>query len=624
MEVSGSPREKFKAYLLMQHENKFSSANVSSNEINKESAYGLLVKIVAELWKERPENPLESLVDLGEKILKSKLLPSTEKFDQQELKNEEAQYDAHEIKEICDNLRKTIALFKSSSDVVGGQSSVGGSSDAAQDAAGQLAATGEHLTCPVPDLVEEMFYFRRVGIGMSEYETMTIWISMRQLVELYESTIRKIRFWGKINGVERDYYIIETEMEGEEEDDGEGEDGNENDEEQQDTVGAENGQADNEEEDDREQRVDVNGNPLPSNEDEFIPKPLYKKEPVPPSEVNVGPNRYTYFYCNDSSIKDWKKMPSVSPSQINESRKMKYFFTGNPLKIVNERTATAELNILRAQIARISSACHVSPVGFYVSNDEDSEDESDGGQGSNQDDFRGDENLICNENIDFEEIPLAELSEPGLSNWCHHAPHILPQGRCVWWNPALSKNEKDGSEDEDGSANEEGRSGEDEDDDALFGSKNMRIEPEVGPPLLTSLSEDLPLNGCPAWTIHLRCADQHQKLRTGLVLLKSQLWSGSYALARAGGRWHCNVYIGWGIKYEGTENFAPQQIAQPMLEFPAGKEIREEIDPTVEEEMLEKAAERGGKDGGASDDREGSEGDDDDNEEENDDDDEDD
>lgn len=39
------------------------------------------------------------------------------------------------------------------------------------------------------------------------------------------------------------------------------------------------------------------------------------------------------------------------------------------------------------------------------------------------------------ENRHYEAPPLNELIDPSLSNWCHHSPYILKQGRTVWWDP---------------------------------------------------------------------------------------------------------------------------------------------------------------------------------------------
>ena len=65
-----------------------------------------------------------------------------------------------------------------------------------------------------------------------------------------------------------------------------------------------------------------------------------------------------------------------------------------------------------------------------------------------------------------------------ISNWVHHVPYILPQGRTSWENPFGSEedeeNEEEGSEEE---ASEEE-------------NETERVEPETGPQLLTPISQD--------------------------------------------------------------------------------------------------------------------------------------
>ena len=81
----------------------------------------------------------------------------------------------------------------------------------------------------------------------------------------------------------------------------------------------------------------------------------------------------------------------VQPKDIQCSRNIKKYFTGNPEHSFQYNgQATIELNILRAQIARISSATQVSPQGFFTSNDQkDSEDESEGVSEEDNDDVIG-------------------------------------------------------------------------------------------------------------------------------------------------------------------------------------------------------------------------------------------
>ena len=65
----------------------------------------------------------------------------------------------------------------------------------------------------------------------------------------------------------------------------------------------------------------------------------------------------------------------------------------------------------------------VSPLGYYQFDEEEEEEDEDGGRTDFVD------------NPDFEGVPLRDLVDPSLANWVHHVQHVLPQGRCSWFNP---------------------------------------------------------------------------------------------------------------------------------------------------------------------------------------------
>ena len=75
-------------------------------------------------------------------------------------------------------------------------------------------------------------------------------------------------------------------------------------------------------------------------------------------------------------------------------------------------------------------------------------------------------------NVDFEGISLKELSDPQMLGWVHHCQHILPQGRCSWFN--VHQKPEDDFEME---------SFEDDED-----SFEDAVKPESGPPLLSTVA----------------------------------------------------------------------------------------------------------------------------------------
>lgn len=114
-------------------------------------------------------------------------------------------------------------------------------------------------------------------------------------------------------------------------------------------------------------------------------------------------------------------------------------------------------------------------------------------------------------NLDFEGLPLRDLTDSSLQHWVHHVQYILPQGRCQWYNP-VQKNEED-FEDED---EEEEREEPDE------------PEPERGQPLLTPLSEDAEIGNLPPWTARM---SSNLIPQYALAVLHSNLWPGAHAFA---------------------------------------------------------------------------------------------
>ncbi|XP_049627312.1 radial spoke head protein 4 homolog A [Suncus etruscus] len=375
---------------------------------------------------------------------------------------------------------------------------------------------------PFPNIMESAFYFEQAGVGLGMDETYRIFLAIKQLTDTHP--IQKCRFWGKILGVEMNYIVAEVEFR-------EGED---------------------EEEVEEEEVTDGDSEADEADEDD-LPRSFYKApQPIPKEENRTGANKYVYFVCNEPG-RPWVKLPSVTPSQIVIARKIKKFFTGqldSPI-ISYPPFPGNESNYLRAQIARISAGTHVSPLGFYQFGEEEGEEEEEveGGQDSFE------------ENPEFEGIQVIDLVE-SLSNWVHHVQHILPQGRCNWFNP----NQK--SEEE-----------EDEEKEEEKGEEPDYTEQEVGPSLLTPISEDLEFQNTPPWTVRLSSNIIPQY---AIAVLRSNLWPGAYAFSN--GKKFENIYIGWGHKYS-PDNYTPPVPPPVYQEYPTGPEITEIDDPSVEEEQ---------------------------------------
>ncbi|KAK2519915.1 radial spoke head 4 a-like protein [Columba guinea] len=389
---------------------------------------------------------------------------------------------------------------------------------------------------PLPNVMETAFYFEQAGIGLSKDESYHIFLALKNLITVHP--IQTCRFWGKILGLEMNYIIAEVQYrDGEEEEEAEEEEGTEE---------GEKGMGELEEEDEDEEK-----------EKDEPPKSTYKPPPVIPKEENgTGANKFIYFVCNEPG-KPWVKLPPVTPAQIVCARKIKKFFTGRlDAPVVSFPPFPGnEANYLRAQIARISAGTQISPIGFYQFAEEEGDEDEEGGRDAYE------------ENPDFQPLPVAEMVY-SLSSWVHHVQSILMQGRCVWLNPIQKSEEEEDEEDEDEEKAEEPE----------------ELQQEVGPPLLTPLSEDEGIQNIPAWTAQpsTNLIPHH-----AAAILQSNRWPGAYAFAS--GRNFDNIYFGWGHKYS-SENHSPMLPPPVQTEYPSGPEITETTDPTVEEEQAFKAA----------------------------------
>jgi radial spoke head protein 4A len=387
---------------------------------------------------------------------------------------------------------------------------------------------------PLPDLMKLSFYFEQAGVGLSREEMVRIWLSLKTLVKAHKFS--SVRFWGKVFGIENNYLVAEVQyVEGEEEED------------EEDTEETQNAN------DEKGSRIDEEDEDVEA--EDPPPVSAYKPPPVIEKEASgTGVNKMTYFVSTDPG-KAWLKLPSVTPAQLSAARKIKKFFTG----ILDAPVSSyppfpgVEKNYLRAQIARISAGTQISPVGYFQFDEEEEPEEGDIRDG-------------YVENEEYEPLPVRELVDPGLENWVHHTLHILPQGRVRWWDPKQAEEEEEEAEDDEEKSEPE------------------EAEPEVGPPLLTPLSEDADLNGMPAWTTRIS-----SKLvpKYAVAVIRSVLWPGAHAFAMEST--FENIYIGWGHKYL-VDNFTPELPPAPQEEFPSGPDVTEADDPTVDAEQALKAS----------------------------------
>lgn len=107
---------------------------------------------------------------------------------------------------------------------------------------------------------------------------------------------------------------------------------------------------------------------------------------IPSEPHGVGTNQYTYFVTNSPGL-PWIKLPDVKPATIDHARKIRWFFTGCLSAPVNvfPPFVGLEKDYLRAQIARITATTHISPAGFFIL----AESETEEGETTMSDQYKG-------------------------------------------------------------------------------------------------------------------------------------------------------------------------------------------------------------------------------------------
>ncbi|XP_012137342.1 radial spoke head protein 4a isoform X2 [Megachile rotundata] len=282
-----------------------------------------------------------------------------------------------------------------------------------------------------PDMLDLLYYFEQANVGLPRSEMVLLNLALRKLMS--QNPIENVRFWGKILGSPKNYYVAEADLQPEElnrrlekiaeeeerkrqEEQAKAEEARRATEEIAEPVG-------------REAEEDAEEAEAEAKEEEglklvFPPLPTHSWKPppeVPPERIGSGVNTKVYFVCNEPGLDKWVELPSVTPQQIVIARQIVRYCTGNletPLYTFPPFPGK-EKNYLRAQIARISAATLVSPIGFYTFGGEDEEEEF----GEEAPEGGG-----LSENVHYDPRPIKELIDPSMSNWCHHSPYILKQG----------------------------------------------------------------------------------------------------------------------------------------------------------------------------------------------------
>lgn len=250
---------------------------------------------------------------------------------------------------------------------------------------------------------------------------------------------------------------------------------------------------------------------------------------VPMEPDGTGVNRRVFYVCNDLG-NDWVLLPPVTPQQINSSRTIRWFLTGNLNSKVKSIPAFPgkEGHYLKALLARITAGGMTTPKGYYRPRPTEGEipGEEDDDELEPEDDELPPVGNDAVQAVKKYNASMKALTNPNMTFWVHHTAMIIPQGRCVWWNPNAAKQKRKGTEgSEEGSDEEDDDEFEDEDDDEEEGEgKNTTSDREVPARLFSPISDDKAPDGKSPWTM-LTSSTVFQEFQ--VVSIRSNVWTGS-------------------------------------------------------------------------------------------------
>lgn len=235
-----------------------------------------------------------------------------------------------------------------------------------------------------PDVFFLIPYYKTVGVSIPEEDGYNLSRSISRL--LRDPQVATCRFWGKIFGLKKDYWILEAALpeEATEERQSEsnlhvGESG---------SIDQGASQVSTAQSEAAEASSEANRTsgpvrpPIPP-----LPVSKYELPQAPPAETaGHGVNRFIYYVANHPSGV-WEQLPPSTPELLVASRKIKKAFTGElDAKVISFcKFPGNEADLLRAQIARITSGGYVAPLNYWTTkkpklgngdeNDEEEEEE---------------------------------------------------------------------------------------------------------------------------------------------------------------------------------------------------------------------------------------------------------
>lgn len=294
-----------------------------------------------------------------------------------------------------------------------------------------------------PDLMDEASLLEWAGISIGKGDVYRLYLSVKKFAESLPAEVERLRFFGRISTRGLPYYILEG---------------------------------------------------LSSEEQEGIDETK--------QETRSGANKYAYWVTQSIDSGSWTKLPNVTMADVVAARQFKRFFTGNLWNNVPSYPPFPgyyEMNLLRAQIARITGEAIISPDGFF--------------------ELDGDSDPPVVKLAEAEAIAstfpksAADLANP--EAWKHHETELNILGRITKMPEQLGPD-----------------------------GEPIADETELIPPL-NALKEN-------AWTFRI-CpggAGTNSAAGGSIVVARSLIWPGSVSVAA--GRRFLNIYVGNGVIYDSS------------------------------------------------------------------------
>jgi radial spoke head protein 4A len=152
----------------------------------------------------------------------------------------------------------------------------------------------------IPDIMDLASLWEWAGVSFGKEDTFLLCLSIKKLVE--KQQLKSVRLWGKIYGRKANYIVAEAELKEGVED--------------VDEAAANSLEP--------VENLDTSFNtPL----DSKTPTPKVKKFAPLAKENRSGLNKYIYYACHYVGG-SWIRLPDVIPERLQESRKIRKYFTG--------------------------------------------------------------------------------------------------------------------------------------------------------------------------------------------------------------------------------------------------------------------------------------------------------